>query len=83
MSGSKAGYQKAHQKLLERYGGPEGLRKHREEIGHKGGKISRGGGFAKMDPVKHQAASAKGGRATVEFYRRTRIDNDKEDVVES
>ena len=78
MAGTKEGYEKAQAKLLERYGGPAGLRKHREAIGRKGGKISRGGGFATMDPVKHKEASSKGGKNKA----RVRLDNNKDDVVD-
>lgn len=62
MAGTRAGWQKAKIRLLERYGGPEGLKKHYQELGKEGGQISRGGGFAKMDPKKHFEASSRGGR---------------------
>lgn len=34
--------------MEEKYGGPEGVRKKMQEMGKKGGKLSRGGGFASM-----------------------------------
>lgn len=40
MSGSKEGWIKTEQKLLERYGGAEGLLKHRQAMGRVGGKLS-------------------------------------------
>lgn len=66
MSGSSQGYSKAREKLYERYGGPEGLRKHLSEIGRKGGanmhhKGKRG--FATMEHDDLVKIASKGGKA--------------------
>lgn len=62
MAGSKESYKKARQTLLKRYGGEEGLRKHLQENGRKGGKaIFEGKGFAGMTPEQRRAAGRKGG----------------------
>lgn len=79
MGGTKAGWEKAQQTLLERYGGPEGLKKHRQQIGRKGGKISRGGGFATMEPSKHKEASSRGGKNKARTHKR--LDKNKDDVL--
>lgn len=66
MSGNADGYNKALNKLYERYGGPEGLRKHLSEIGKRGGatKPRKGKrGFAAMDEAQHKAIASKGGKA--------------------
>jgi hypothetical protein len=67
MSGSKAGYEKARQKLLERYGGEDGLRKHQQAIGAKGGYTvtdkSKGRGFGSLEHEELVRIASKGGRA--------------------
>ena len=60
MPGTKAGALKAQKTLRKKYG-KKGLKKWREEIGKKGGSISRGGGFAN-NPELARIAGAKGGR---------------------
>lgn len=64
MAGSKVGYAKARLKLLEQYGGEEGLKQHYQEIGVAGGSASRSTprGFAAMDADKLTAVAKKGGR---------------------
>lgn len=62
MAGSKESYKKAQLTLLKKYGGEEGLRKHRQENGRKGGKaIFEGKGFAGMTPEQRREAGRKGG----------------------
>lgn len=67
MSGSKEGYQKAREKLLQRYGGEEGLKRHQQEIGSRGGfrvtPKTKTRGFGSMDKDKLKEAAARGGRA--------------------
>jgi general stress protein YciG len=64
MAGTKSGGQRAAITNKQRYGA-----NFYEMIGRKGGKISRGGGFA-MNPELARVAGAKGGRAS----RRTKSD---------
>lgn len=62
MAGSKESYKKAHATLLKKYGGEEGLRRHRQESGRKGGKARfEGKGFAGMTPEKRREAGRRGG----------------------
>jgi uncharacterized protein len=58
MAGTQAGGRKAAATNKMRYGA-----NFYELIGRRGGKISRGGGFAK-DPQLARVAGAKGGRAS-------------------
>jgi general stress protein YciG len=76
MGNTKEGWKKAQQTLLLRYGGPAGLKRHRQEIGRKGGLKSRGGGFVTMEKTKHHDASSKGGKS-----RWNRLDKHEDTVV--
>ena len=58
MAGTRTGGQRAALTNKQRYGA-----NFYEMIGRKGGKISRGGGFA-MNPDLARTAGAKGGRAS-------------------
>ncbi len=58
MAGTRAGGRKAAATNKMRYGA-----NFYELIGRRGGKVSRGGGFAK-DPELARVAGAKGGRAS-------------------
>ena len=66
MAGTKNGGRRAAVTNKQRYGA-----NFYEMIGRKGGKISKGGGFA-MNPELARVAGAKGGRAS----RRTKGQND-------
>lgn len=46
MSGTPTGFKKARATMIDRMGGEEAYRAHYVEMGRKGGKLSRGGGFA-------------------------------------
>ncbi len=63
MAGTPMGGRKAAATNKQRYG-----MNFYEQIGRRGGKISRGGGFAK-NPELARVAGAKGGRAS----RRTKV----------
>jgi hypothetical protein len=60
MAGTKAGGRKAQATLIAKLG-EEGAHRARVEQGRKGGKISRGGGFASMAREKVRAMGRKGG----------------------
>jgi hypothetical protein len=67
MSGSKAGYEKAREKLLQRYGGEEGLKEHQRLIGAKGGFTvtdkSTKRGFGSLTHEKLVEIASKGGKS--------------------
>lgn len=70
MAGSKESYAKARLKLLERYGGEEGLRRHQQEIGAAGGRKvtanTKGRGFGSLTHEELIEVASKGGRAVRE-----------------
>lgn len=67
MTGSKEGWLKAEQKLLERYGGAEGLKKHRQAMGRVGGKKSTKS-HLKTNPGVAAIIGSKGGSRSKKGY---------------
>lgn len=62
MSGTKEGFRKRRETMIRKHGSEEAYLAHMREIAGFGGSQGHTGGFAKMDPVKHREASARGGR---------------------
>ena len=62
MSGTPEGWARAKATMIERMGGVAAFKQSRAEIGRKGGKVSRGGGFT-GNPELAQAVGNLGGAA--------------------